>query len=314
MRRSLFFLLILIISSGILAQEKTPKKYLSYDFQLVVDNDVFTMDITKDQYYSSGIYPEVRMLIDSGENVKKIRSFRFNHRMYTPFWVGWRRVEELDRPYAGIMSLTAAQEYYFESNKYLKVGLELGWLGPGALIGEQQTTWHKWFGMPAPQGWKYQIANTPVINLSLNYLQPIYSSYRFEISSESDLSLGTVYNNARQSLLIRTGELKPLNKSAYTASYLGKKRGNRTPKTDEFYFFYSPGIEYVFHNATLEGGFIGPESPHTVEAISWVIQHRAGIMFSWPRFDLSFVKYWRSKENEEAMKHQYVAIRMNQRF
>ncbi len=314
MRRSLFFFTFLALSIHLSAQEKPKKEYLTFDYQLVVDNDVFTLDLTMDQYYSSGIYPEVRMLLDSNKKAKKIRSYKLNHRIYTPYWIGHSRLEQIDRPYAGIISGSITNEYYFHTNKYLRAELELGWLGPGVRMGQQQSTWHRWFGMPQPMGWQYQIEDTPVVNLYLNYIQPLYSSYRFEVSSQSNLSMGTVYNNFRQSLVIRTGELRPIHQSSYVASSLGRKRKERQQKTEEFYFFYSPGVEYVLYNATLQGGLIGPESPDTVDAIPWVIQHRFGVMFSWPRFDLSFTRFWRSKENDSAMKHTYVAIRLNQRF
>ncbi|MBR10193.1 MAG: hypothetical protein CMP48_21190 [Rickettsiales bacterium] len=315
MRGALISIFLLVTICSINAQNKSPQKdYLTFDYQLLVDNDVFTLDLSRDHYYSSGIYPEVRYLLDSGKNSKRIRSFRFNHRMYTAYNIVWSRLEQMDRPYAGIMSVSMANEYYFLKNNYLKTELEVGWLGPGSKIGEQQETWHDWFGMPHPNGWQYQINDAPLINLYTRYIHPFYSSYRFEISTETNLSLGTVYNNVRQEIIFRTGELRPIHQSSFVASSLGNKRKDKQNKTEEFYFFYSPGLEYVMHNGTLEGGLIGKESVFTVEAKPWVIQHRFGVMFSWPRYDLSIIRYWRTKENKEAINHTYVGIRMNQRF
>ncbi len=314
MRSALIFLFIVLFTGTLSAQENQVKEYLTVDYQLLVDNDVFTLDLTRDHYYSSGIYPEIRFLMDSSEKAKKIRSFRFNHRMYTAYNIKWSELSKMDRPYAGIMSVSVANEYYFHSNKYLKTELELGWLGPGVKMGDQQSTWHGWFGMPHPEGWQYQINNTPLVNLHLKYIHSLVSSYRFELATESSTSLGTVYNNIRQDIIFRTGELKPMNQSVFQASTLGYKRKEKQQKTQEFYFFYSPGVEYVIHNATLEGGFIGPSSIFTVNATKWVVQHRFGVAFSWPRFDLKITRFWRTKENEEAINHTYVGIQLNQRF
>ncbi|MEQ9303630.1 MAG: lipid A deacylase LpxR family protein [Marinoscillum sp.] len=316
MLRSTFFSLFWLIAFSIIAQNKHQKEHLTFECQLVVDNDVFTLDLAKDQYYSSGIYPSVRFLMDSTKNTKNILSFQLNHRIYTPSWIGWEQKSLLDRPYAGIASVSSAWEFYFHKNQYLKTHLELGWMGPAINMGGLQKTYHGWFGMPEPKGWKYQINDTPVINTYLTYIKPFFSSYRLDLSTETNLSLGTIYNNVRQELMIRTGQLRPIHQSAYVSSFLGDNRRIRLPepKLSEFYMFYSPGVEYVFHNATLEGSSVGKASVYTVDAINWVVQHRAGVMFAWPRYDLSFIYYWRSQENETATTHSYVGIRMNQRF
>lgn len=288
---------------------------LKMDFQLVVDNDAFTLDLSQDQYYSSGIYAAARLLMDSSKDVKRVRTYQLNHRVYTPSWIGWDSPALLDRPYAGTLSATIGNEYYFQHNQYLQAQLELGWMGPGSLVGQTQKTWHRWFGMPEPKGWKYQINDTPIINLHLKYLKALVSTANFELISESSLSAGTIYNHARQELVVRFGELKPLSQSAYVSSSIGNEKVRYTePKLAEIYFFYAPGIEYVAYNATLEGNLIGKQSEFAVDAIDWVWQHKAGLMMSWPRFDLSFTAYWRTKENPEALAHDYVAIRMNQRF
>jgi lipid A 3-O-deacylase len=289
---------------------------LKYEGRLIVDNDAFTGDLTQDQYYSSGIYLGFRHLLDSNGSTKIIRSYQLNQRMYTPSWIGEDIVAFMDRPYAGILSLSIAQEYYFSSkNSYLNATLELGWLGPKALVGETQSTWHGWLNMPKPQGWKYQINDSPVINLDLQHIKAFYSNKNMELAFESNARIGTVYNTLSGDAIFRFGRLKPLFQSAFTSSSLGWKRGTHTSKqTMESYFFYSPGLEYVFYNATLEGNLIGEKSVYTVDATKLLWQQRAGVMFSWEVFDLGIIAYWWLKENPEATNHNYVGIRLNQRF
>lgn len=307
--------LILLGFTTAVAQGNQQRKNLRLDLQLVMDNDVFTLDLSQDQYYSSGIYPAVRWLGDSTKKSKVIYAVQLNHRVFTPSWIGWTNESALDRPYAGQLSASVAGEFYYASNQYLKAQLEIGWMGPSTFVGETQATWHDWFGMPQPRGWKFQINDTPIINAYLTYLKPVYSSYNFEIAGESNLGLGTVFNYARQDIMFRFGKLKPLYKSAFTGAFLGNKRSNQPAKrTVESYFFYSPGVEYVFYNATIEGNIIGTRSYFTGEQINLVFQSRAGVMFSWPRFDVGFTCYWRTRENAKATRHKYAGIRMNQRF
>ncbi len=288
---------------------------LKYEIQLVVENDAFTGSLTQDQYYSSGIYPTFRMLKDSTEKAKVIRSYQINHRMYTPSWIGWDRIERFDRPYAGLLSASAANEYYFNSGSYLKAELEVGIMGPHAFVGNAQRTWHRWFNMAHPEGWKYEIRDSPVLNVHLKGIYPLVKTQKLDILSESSLSAGTIYTFLRQDMVVRLGDILPIHQSGYTSSTLGKT-GHlmKHQAVQESYFFYSPGMEYVAYNATLEGNLIGAESVNTVESVNWVWQHRAGFIFSWPMFDLGMIAYWRKKENPEARNHNYVGIRLNQRF
>lgn len=311
------FMLIACTITGYSQKPDNERDYLKFDYQLVLENDAFALDFNSDRYYSSGIFPAFRWLPDSGSttNTKVIRGIQLNHRIYTPYWVGWQRDRQLDRPYAGLLSATYTTEYYFRSNQYLKAQLELGWMGPGSRVGQTQITWHNWFGMPQPRGWQYQINNTPVINAFVTYLKPIYSSYNFEITSESRVAFGTIFNYGRQQLLFRAGKLKPLYQSAYSGASLGNtKPRSSTKSTAESYIFYAPGFEYVLYNATIEGNMIGTPSLYTRDQVNTVFQHKAGVMFSWPRFDFGVTAYWRTRENVRATRHKYVGVRLNQRF
>jgi len=315
MRISIILIGFQLFSLGLFAQQHSDKKYLTSDYQLVVDNDVFTLKIKQDQYYTSGIYPTIRFLKDSSEKAKIIRSYQLNHRIYTPRKVTWRIPFQMDRPYAGIASFSVANEYYFFTNQYLKVNLELGWIGPKTLADKTQITYHGWFGMPTPSGWDFQISDGPVVNIYGTYIKSWYYSPGFELNTETNISLGTIYDNFRQEIMIRFGEFKPMTQSAITGGKLGNKRlPEHQKEVSEFYIFYSPGVEYVYHNTTLEGNLFNDKTYYTVDAIPWIFQHRFGMMFSWPRFDFGFTAYFRTHENEKAQKHDYVGIRLNQRF
>ncbi len=314
MRKTVFSISLLLLLINLMAQEKLSPSFLKYDYRLVVDNDVFALDINKDRYYSSGIYAAVRILQDSSKNGSKvIRSYQLNQQMYTPTQVRWTELWQLDRPYAGVLTVSASNEYYLKNNTYFKVNLEVGILGPWSLVGESQTSWHRWFGMPEPMGWKYQIENTPVVNLHLSRIKPFFSTNDVEISNVTNASIGTIYNNIKHEVLLRFGDLRPNNQSAFTGSTLGSPP-SETRNMKEFYIFYAPGVEYVFQNATLQGSLFSDNSPHTVDAIHWVWHHRFGMMWSWSRFDIGFTAFFRSPENKTAIKHNYAGIRLNQRF
>lgn len=311
MKYALVFLVIILTIIESLSQEKI----LKYEAQIIIDNDVFTGNFYSDQYYSSGIYGTYRHLKDSSANAKIIRSYQLNHLMFTPSLIDEEVWQFTDRPYAGILSLSVANEYYFHNQHYLKAELELGWMGPKALVGETQRTWHRWFGIPEPQGWRFQIQDSPVINLNMTHVYAYFHDENFEIAGETNIKAGTTFNLMRHDFIVRVGKLLPMYQSAYLQSTLGKTdKRNPEKRTIESYIFYSPGLERVFYNATLDGNLFGKESVYTTPSIDWIFQHRLGVMFSWPVFDFGVTIYWRNKENQEADRHQYVGLQFNQRF
>ena len=219
----------------------------------------------------------------------------------------------MDRPYAGQMSLSVSNEYYSKINQsYLMGKFELGWMGPALRIGYLQYEWHKTFGMTLPLGWRYQINNSPIINLWGTYARTLLSEKNIDMICESNFAAGTAFGHVRQELMLRIGNILPLHESTQYNAVLGRLKGN--PSQHEFYFFLSPGLEYVHYNSTIQGNIIGPKSIYTETALKWVFQMRAGIMMSWTKFDFALLYYRRTKETPESTFHKYVGIRMNQRF
>lgn len=306
---SISFSIMTLVSMG-------QKKYLTQELQVENDNDAYTLNLSRDQYYSNGVAIRYRKLMDTTNLkagiTKKIRSYDVNHRIYSPRHLFWENMEDMDRPYAGQITLSASNQYYFEKQTFLKAKIELGWMGPALRTGDLQYHWHKTFGMQLPQGWDYEINDAPIINTYWTYATSLASSETLELLSESNAALGTTFTHVRQELVIRFGTFKSIQHSTQYNGVLGIE--NDGPGNHEFYFFLSPGIEYVAYNATIEGNLIGKESIYTEEREPWVFQMRAGIMASWTKFDFALLYYRRTNETPEATFHKFVGIRMNQRF
>jgi len=301
-------LLLILISETVLAQ----KKNLNREFQVENDNDAYTFNIQRDSYYTNGVALRYRVLIDTTGSKKTIRSYDLNHRLYTPKRVWWTELEQLDRPYAGQISAAISNEYYYKTGSYLKIKGELGWMGPATQGNDLQYHWHKTFGMQLPLAWQYQIDDGPIINTYGTYAKTLASEKGIDFSSESNIALGNVFSHFRQEFMLRFGNLKPFINSTQFNGVLGIE--NKNPGLQEFYFFISPGLEYVAYNATIEGNPIGKKSDYVEERVPWVYQTRAGLMISWTRFDFALLYYQRTKETTESTSHKFVGIRMNLRF
>lgn len=308
-----FILATILLSAFFLG---AAQKVLKREIQVENDNDAYTLNLSRDQYYSQGVALRYRLLTDSSKwkNTleKKVRSYVLNHRFYTPKHLWWTDTTDMDRPYAGQISLSATNEYYFKNKSYVYAELELGWMGPALRMGDLQYNWHKTFGMQLPRGWQYQVNNSPIINLYGKYAKSLFEKPIWDITSESNLALGTAFSHARQEFIFRIGKFLPMQQSTQFNGAIGRIKDG--PKKYEAYFFISPGIEYVSFNSTIEGGFIGEESIFTKTSEKWVYQTRAGLLFSWTKFDFALFYYRRTKETPESTYHKYVGIRLTQRF
>ncbi len=308
MRIASYFVLLLL---GIVLHAQK-KRVLNRELMVENDNDAYTLNLTRDSYYSNGVALRYRVLADTNASRKKIRSYDLNHRIYTPKRLWWTELEQLDRPHAGQISFSLSDEFYFRSNTYAKWKGELGWMGPGTKTDELQYHWHKTFGMQLPFAWQYQINDGPIINAYGTYAKTFAKDQSIDFTSESNAALGSSFTHVRQELMVRIGKFRPIHTSTQYNGVVGIE--NKGPGNHEFYFFISPGVEYVGLNATIEGNPIGKTSNYTEERVPWVYQMRAGIMASWTKFDFALLYYRRTKETTEATYHKYVGIRMNQRF
>lgn len=310
-----YFITAFLALAGVFHLHGQSTKYLKNEIRLFVDNDAFTLNFFKDQYYTSGIYPSYRYIHDTTAQKKVIHGFKLNHRIYTPKKISWKFEEQFDRPYAGQLSASFSSEYYFKDGKYLMWEVELGWMGPSTKVDQMHRYWHEIWNMGLPKGWKYQINDTPLATLYLKYGHSLLSNDRFEILSESYLAGGTTNNWIRQEITFRFGRFNPIDKTSYYSAQLGNVKNLLSlPEMNEMYVFYSPGFEYVFYNASIEGNLIGKPSTFVKVAERKIVQHKYGMMMSWPSFDFGFTGYIRSREATEAEGHYYVGVQLNQRF
>ncbi len=306
--RLILLLTVLLTSISVYAQNG---RYLDREIQIEADNDAFTLNVYLDKYYSQGSYGRYRV-VDTTGYMKKVKSIALNHRIYTPQNVWLTNVEQFDRPYAGQLSVTGALAYY-DTRSAVEYALELGVMGKASLAEPIQTGWHDIFGMAKPEGWEYQINNSPIINGYVKYAHLLLRAGNIQILSESNVAAGTAFTFARQDVILRLGKFNDLDQSVQYGSNLGHKK-KKSKVTHETILFAAFGPEYVFFNSSIEGNIIGPESVHTEEIVPLVWQGRVGGMFAWSSFDLALIYYFRTVETKGAVDHKYVGIRLSQRF
>lgn len=328
MRRTLGLLLFLILLTYLpvraqIQPQPRKEKILKHEIRLVVENDVF-VSLIRDRYYSSGIFGAYRYQLDSSKYGNKllnvIRTYELRQRMYTSMFVEDTDLADIDRPYAGTLSGSVRQEWYFKKPQYLSVNLELGWMGPGSLTGDIHEIWHSWFGLPEPRGWFTQLEDAPIANLFVDHALSLVSSKDQELNGDiilkSSLAAGTIYNYVQESVIFRFGKILNVNRTSHFGNTLG---GIRTQYKSEIaveaYVFYAPGVRYTFYDGTLQGGLIntGP-SIFTKEPRRWLAHQSFGLMLRYGTFDFNYLVYVNSRETDGVGKHSYGAIELRQRF
>lgn len=323
MRVSVLCLLILGLNVRVMCQEDSTKLF-HRDFFLKVDNDAFLAQAV-DRYYSSGIFFQFRKHLGSnsilkrwgGQNATKaIYSINFSHLFFTPSDLKLRTIDQFDRPYAGMMSAGVGVAFFYSGSDYIKIQLDGGILGPGAGVEELQEWYHRLIGAKTPHGWRFQIENSPVVTLNVDYARSFWKAGRFELFTEGALQAGTVFNNFRPGVAIRWGKFQALDNSSFKASRLGTI-GRNSSKKDQYresYFFANFNMGYIFYDATIEGGLLGEESIHTEEAQRWRYHIKYGWAVSLRRWDFALSFNNVRRETRESRDHYYMTIDLLMRF
>lgn len=184
----------------------------------------------------------------------------------------------------------------------------LGVIGPDAFGKETQTLIHRWIHYYAPLGWKWQGVNAPVINLNLGFDKTIFGlPNRFEAIGSVDGYVGTLYDGASASCLLRAGILENYFKPAIERN-LSKKFN--------IYLVLKPKYTYMLHNSIYQGSFFVPlnEDQKTRNELypmrngSFSVSY--GLVFGFKYFSASYVQRKTSRVMDSEIPHSYGQIQV----
>ena len=285
---------------------------------LTVDNDAFLFSKT-DWYYSSGIYASYRRIIDQGSALidlfpdkqkKVIRTIGIAHQVYTPMLFSSPLVQLYDRPHAAILRFDYGLSYANPRSIFSVLG-SLGWMGPAIGTGPMLVWFHGVVGWKTPRGWEYQISNSPVAQLSIDWKKTFYSGEGVDFSFVTDGALGTVFVNSTAGAETRVGRFLPIGHSLRFDQLTGSSIER---SLIELFLVLGGSFEYVIYNATIAGGFIGPDSPHVESPISWIRNGHFGLGLGGNRLDGMLLLNYRSATTSKAARHKFVSIKLNCRL
>ncbi|MGV3546653.1 MAG: lipid A deacylase LpxR family protein [Pedobacter sp.] len=309
-------LAILAIVYGSYAQE------YKNEFGFKNDNDAYLW-YGQDRYYTNGLFVYFRRAMKLPENEamdieKATYEISVGQKMYNPL-SGYRPDPAThDRPFAGYLYGGFKVGLFHKNESIVKIGLDIGTVGPNALGREAQDLLHSIVGFYKVQGWDYQIANDFAVNANVQYAKLLHRSNDnvLDFTLDSYANLGTTYNGAGVGVVFRAGDINQLfNSVHYNGSISNGSKAEKLKKR-EFYFYAKPQLNYVAYDATVQGSLLyDTYSPVTFGVKPLVFSQTLGFNYSSPRFTIDYSLIFLSKEiKSNAKAHQYGSISMYYRF
>lgn len=313
MRFKLIFLLCFFAVSNAGAQSH------SSEIGLQSDNDAYLTQ-GSDKYYTNGFFLHYRYALKTSENSSlqnKVVAFELGQKIFNAQAGRIPEAKYIDRPIAGYLYAGANLNLLYKNESNLKLGAQLGMIGPASLAKEAQTFIHNTFGLYPIDGWQFQIKNAAQVNLAAEYNKLLARASWVDLSLTSYANLGTGFTGAGAGPLMRIGNFNQLFNSFSTQSIAIANTVAPLHK-HEFFFYYKPQFNLVGYNATIQGGLFN--SPATYPQIIGkikpaVFSQEFGLAYAGTRWIFNIAAYTRGKEtNYMLAPHKWGSITILYRF
>ena len=249
-----------------------------------------------DRYYTAGNFAYFRHALnvkDTSRLRNKILGFEFGQKLYSPHsgsidFTGADDPKYIDRPFAAYLYVGSTLNFLYKDESNLKLGAQIGIVGPAALGKPIQEFVHRAFGLYKPSGWEYQVDNDFEINLSAEYNRLLARASWADVSLTSYADLGNGFTGAGIGPMFRLGDFNQLFNSESTQSTAIKSRSFTPLNSRELFFYYKPQINVVAYDATIQGSLFGSKSSNSMEVTlnpeRLIFSNQVGIGYSGKRF------------------------------
>lgn len=286
------------------------------------DNDSFLLR-GSDRYYTDGFfiyYHKGLAIKNNSALVNKVLGIEAGQKIFTPQSGYVPGPQYVDRPFAGYLYIGSTLNLLYKNESNLKLGAQLGVVGPASQAEAVQEFIHKTFGFYKPGGWQYQIKNDPEINLSAEYNHLIARASWVDISLASYANLGNGFTGAGAGALVRLGLFNQLFHSVSTQSTATINDLQPELHTQEFFAYYKPQFNYVVYDATIQGGlFNNRNTPDDLEITQdkepIIFSQQIGVAFTTNRFVVDLAAVYHTRDVKEMIRpHQWGTITVLYRF
>jgi lipid A 3-O-deacylase len=316
MLNKLFITLVCLLGSiGVFAQTR------GHEFGIQSDNDSY-LGQGSDRYYTNGIYFYYRQALKTGDGSNlqnKVLGIELGQKMFNAQSGYVRDATDVDRPFAAYSYLGTTLNLLYKNESTLKLGAQLGLVGPAAGGEPVQKAIHNTFGFYTLNGWQYQIRNDVELNLSAEYNKLLARASWVDLSLASYANLGTGFTGAGAGPLIRLGNFNQLFNSVSTQSTVSATEQTGLLHKHEIFFYYKPQANAVIYDATIQGGLFSSNNSNSQEITkpknSFVFSQQFGVAFSTSRFTFDVAAIFHTREVKTMHhSHQWAAVTGVYRF
>ncbi len=285
MRKLFLVMAIVFFYNSSIAQEQDT---YNYEIEIGHDNDFFLLVVESDRYYTYGINSSFRwknekehFFFKKNKNYQNhYNQIRLNIEAYTPNYLADGSADDTEeRPYAGWSYAAFSQTVAF-TESYLRLGVDVGVLGPDSKAGEIQNWFHRLIDDVELQGWENQLPNQLGINLRGTYGFPLYESGSFDVFGTVDASLGNIYIYALPMINARLGKFNDIQNS------ISQNNQIMAPKSQiEYFLNIGIGAKASAYNATIQGNIFQDNHLFTQSEINnFVFSSYVGLNTLYKRF------------------------------
>ncbi|WP_299312107.1 lipid A deacylase LpxR family protein [uncultured Aquimarina sp.] len=307
---------ILILSLIATYSQESNKGAFKYEIELGTDNDFLVVNTSTDKYYTYGINASFRWRLDKPNFISKLFSNRtgyfeslgFNMEGYTPDYQSSKN--ETERPYAGWSYFEFQSTYGFKKS-FLRLGIDVGILGPDSQVGAVQNWFHGHVtGDRVLDGWKYQINNQLGVNLRVLYAVSFYQNKIFDFYGATDISLGNIFTYINPGINFRIGKFNSLSNSAAYQNAILANNSNR-----EFFLDGGIAVKMSAFNATIQGNKIDEFNFIDSEIINNVyFNGQIGMYYGSNRWTLGAKYFFSSGELNDNDSQRYAMLTFSYKF
>jgi hypothetical protein len=228
-----------------------------------IDNDSLLLN-RDDGLYTSGLRLRQEYVLRDANRLTRF-GWRIGQELYTASNINLppALIGPPDHPYAGWLYGGLFKETNRADGTHLKVGLDIGCIGPCAGGEWMQTNLHRLLRQPLPQGWGKQVRNEFGVVLYAD-MAPV----RWNLASWLDATpnfhgrFGNIYTDAGAGITVRAGTLPAL------------------PDQPGLHGFLRVDTSAVAYNAMMQGGYFSDNNLHTVKPKRLVGEAELGLAWN----------------------------------
>ncbi len=301
------FVFLFLTSSIAKSQNKPIWVSLSHD------NDILSLNVKTDRYYSFGALVEFAQLhkqIDTNQNNfskwNKLHSVSLGFKAYTPDHYLENPLPEQQRPFLNHSFLTL-EKMYSNQEVYFSYGLQIGTTEGLFNAGKLQNWIHDNFsGDVHVDGWENQIEQRPTLQLLFDWNIKIKDLKNHDLFFGSSQAIGNLFTFMEPQLFYR----RNISDVIGFLPFEYNQEANRKLNVE-----LSIGFRYEFYNGSLRGDYFNQVRPELESYIQKVLFTASGkLRYEWENFSFFYANFFNSKRLRNDANHIYGSLGMTIRI